>query len=131
MIGLDTNIIIRYLTQDNEIQSKLATKLIEETISIENPGFITLLTLVEISWVLETCYKQNKTDICNVLNEILVTKQLQVEKKESAFLALKQSKTLNADFSDALIFVISDKEGCEKTLTFDKKAQRVGMELLS
>ena len=67
MIGLDTNIIIRYLTQDNEIQSKLATKLIEETISIENPGFITLLTLVEISWVLETCYKQNKTDICNVL----------------------------------------------------------------
>lgn len=130
MIGLDTNIVIRYLTQDDIKQSKIATKLIESTLTAKIPGFITLLTLVEISWVLESCYDQSKLDVVALLNELLITKQLLVERKDMAYIALKRSKESNADFSDALIAVISENEGCERTYTFDKKAQTVGMELL-
>jgi len=130
MIGLDTNIVIRYLTQDDIKQSKIATRLIESILTTKDPGFITLLTLVEISWVLESCYDQNKVNIINILGELLITKQLLVERKDMAHIALKRCKDFNADFSDALIAVISENEGCDKTYTFDKKAQAVGMELL-
>jgi predicted nucleic-acid-binding protein len=50
MIGLDTNVVIRYITQDDEAQALKATQVIENEISSKNPGFITLITLIEISW---------------------------------------------------------------------------------
>jgi predicted nucleic-acid-binding protein len=131
MIGLDTNIIIRYLTQDDKKQSKLATQLIEQTLSTEFPGFITLLTLVEISWVLESCYGSSKADVSKLLSDLLVSKQLLIERKDMAYIAIKRCKASNADFSDALITVISELEGCKKMFTFDKKAQTVGMEILT
>lgn len=131
MIGLDTNIIIRYITQDDVKQSRLATHLIESKLSVKNPGFITLLSLVEISWVLDSCYELKKIDIINILSELLISKELLVERKDAAYMAIKRCKASNADFSDTLIAVVSELEGCEKIVTFDKRAQKVGMEILS
>lgn len=131
MIGLDTNVIIRYITQDDPKQAAKANELIESKLTTQNPGFITLISLIEITWVLESCYGQNKQDVLNIVHGILTTKQFLVEKTDVAYLAMKRCVGLNkADFSDALIAVLAEREGCEKILTFDKKAISIGMELL-
>jgi predicted nucleic-acid-binding protein len=131
MIGLDTNVVIRYITQDDEAQALKATQVIENEISSKNPGFITLITLIEIAWVLESCYSQNKEDILNVLLGLLTTKQFLVERADLAYLALKRCQdSPKSDFSDALICVTAEQEGCSDVLTFDKKAKSVGMKVI-
>ncbi len=131
MIGIDTNIIIRYLTQDDPIQANLANKLIEEELNQSNPGFITLISLIEISWVLKRCYSQTKDQIINVIAQLLETRQLLIENQECAYLALKKFSSGNADYADSLITVLSEQAGCNKIVTFDKKAKSVGMKILS
>ena len=131
MIGLDTNIIVRYITQDDAKQALIATKVVEDELSAGNPGFITLITLVEITWVLESCYDQSKQDILDILHGLLTTKQLMVERGDVAYLAIKRCRlSSKADFSDAVITVLSEQEGCSEVLTFDKKAKSVGMRVL-
>ncbi|MBF0265710.1 MAG: type II toxin-antitoxin system VapC family toxin [Gammaproteobacteria bacterium] len=127
MIGLDTNIIIRYLTQDDPEQSIIASELIENKLDSQNPGFISLIVLIEVVWVLKISYQQNKADLSNVIESLLTTKQLMIEKPASAYKALRYWQNGNGDFSDALTAVISKENGCQNTLTFDKKATSVGM----
>ena len=112
MIGLDTNVLIRYLTQDDEEQAAKANKLIDNKLSLNKPGFITLISLVEIIWVLESCYGQTKDEIIGVLHSLLTTKQLLVESADTAYLAVKRYAAGKADFSDALIAIISENRGC-------------------
>lgn len=130
MIGLDTNVVIRYLTQDDAKQAAKANKLIEEQLSLQSPGFITAITMVEIVWVLESCYKQNRDDISKVLYSLLTTKQLVIESADKVYLALRRYGNASADFSDALIAIVAEQEGCERVVTFDKQAVKVGMELI-
>ena len=130
MIGLDTNVVIRYLTQDDARQAAKANKLIEEQLSPKSPGFITAITMVEIVWVLESCYKQNRDDISKVLYSLLTTKQLVVESADKVYLALRRFGNTSADFSDALIAIVAEQEGCDRVVTFDKQAVKVGMELI-
>ncbi|PFG11792.1 PIN domain-containing protein [Marinobacter sp. LV10MA510-1] len=127
MIGLDTNVLVRYLTQDDAAQSALANQVIEEQLTPRNPGFISSIVLVEVVWVLETCYNQTQSAIEAIVNGLLTTRQLVVDEADLVYLALKRFSGGNADFSDALIAVISENRGCSSTLTFDKKAQSVGM----
>ncbi|MBX2808044.1 MAG: type II toxin-antitoxin system VapC family toxin [Cellvibrionaceae bacterium] len=127
MIGLDTNVLIRYITQDDAIQAKKATLLIENELTERNLGFVTLIALIELSWVLGSCYEQNKVSIIRVVEALLTTKQIMIERADLAHLALKDYQAANGDFSDALISRISIDNGCSKILTFDKKAQSVGM----
>lgn len=130
MIGLDTNVLVRYLTQDNAKQAAKTNKLIEKTLTTQNPGSITLITLVEIVWVLESCYEQKKDGILDVIHALLTTRQLRIERADMVYLASKRYTTGQADFSDALITVISENDGCDSIVTFDKKAVSVGMTLL-
>ena len=130
MIGLDTNVVIRYLTQDDAKQAAKANKLIEDQLSLQSPGFITAITMVEIVWVLESCYKQNRDDISKVLYSLLTTKQLVIESADKVYLALRRYGNASADFSDALIAVVAEQEGCDRVVTFDKQAVNVGMELI-
>lgn len=100
-------------------------------LTISSPGFISLIVMVEISWVLESCYAQSRDQILNVLFGLLTTKQLIVENADAAYLAIKRCKDLlKADFSDALIAVISEQNGCNATLTFDKHAKKIGMQII-
>ena len=131
MIGIDTNIIIRYITQDDETQSQKANDLIDNQLSIKQQGFITLLSMVEISWVLESCYKQDRHEVLSILNDLLAIRQLVVEQSDIAYLAIKRChENTKTDFSDALIAIINEHKGCDVTYTFDKNAQKVGMTLL-
>lgn len=127
MIGLDTNVLVRYLTQDDPIQAAIANKLIEDQLTSRNPGFIASIVLIEVIWVLETCYDQTKEAIQEVVNALLTTKQLVVDEADLVYLATKRFYNGNADFSDALIAVIGEHRGCSSVLSFDKKARSVGM----
>ena len=122
MIGLDTNVMVRYLVQDDEQQSKLATDLIEDQCSTESPLFINEITLCEIIWVLKRAYGYEKTVILDILQQLLACKDLVFSSHSEASLALRDYEVGNADFSDYFIGQLNKKHGCAFTYSFDKKA---------
>lgn len=131
MIGLDTNVIVRYLTNDDPEQFKLAENILETELNSHNQGFISLIVLIETVWVLKSCYQQDKDSLIHIIESLLTTKQIYIEKSDYAFRALRLWQKGNGDYSDALITIISNENNCEYILTFDKKATSVGMKLLS
>lgn len=130
MIGLDTNVVVRFLTQDDAAQAARVNDLFERQLSAHSPGYITLIVLVEVVWVLEACYQQTRSDIESLIHDLLITKQLVIEASDWVYLALKRFASGRADFSDALIAVVAENQGCSSVVTFDKKATSVGMRLL-
>lgn len=131
MIGLDTNVLVRYIAQDDPVQSARAEKFIETECSESSPGFIGLVTLAELVWVSESCYAAKRTEIVNLLRRILGTKQLVVQGVETVWQALRLFETGHADFADCLVERIAAAEGCARTVTFDKAAAKAGMTLLT
>ncbi|MGB5439408.1 MAG: type II toxin-antitoxin system VapC family toxin [Gammaproteobacteria bacterium] len=122
MIGLDTNVVIRYLVQDDKKQSAAATRFIEKSLTTDAPGFINHICLCEIVWVLQRCYGVTKPQLREIIEALLATKQLNVENVEVTWKALRAFDANNADFCDALISQVNIHSGCEHTVTFDKKA---------
>ena len=130
MIGLDTNVLVRYVAQDDAKQSLQATRLIE-ALTVEAPGFISAVTVAELVWVLTGCYGSTKTEICAVLEALLRTKELVVDQAETVWKALKMFRGSGGDFADCLIERSGSVVGCEHTVTFDKGAARnCGMHLV-
>jgi predicted nucleic-acid-binding protein len=122
MIGIDTNVIVRYIVQDNPEQAKAASKLIEQTCSSDDPGFINHIVLCEIVWVLRRNYKLNKANICQVIEQILRTDKLVVEDIQLVWRALQTFKAAKADFSDCLLGQKNLQAGCTYTATMDDAA---------
>jgi predicted nucleic-acid-binding protein len=125
VIGLDTNVIVRYVAQDDPRQSAAATRLMEKTLSTEEPGFVSLVTMCEVAWVLAECYGADRSRIRAVLQGLLETRQLVVESAELAWRALRSREGSAADFSDALIGEVAIAAGASKVLTFDKAAAKL------
>lgn len=131
MIGLDTNILVRYLTQDDAAQAKKASALIE-SFSAEAPGCIALVSVVELVWVLQGCYHSDKDDLIKVLDTLLRTKSLVVQHADVMWQALRRYASTNADFADCLIERLNHAAGCDHTATFDRNAAKSsGMLLLN
>ncbi|MGE0084347.1 MAG: PIN domain-containing protein [Desulfococcaceae bacterium] len=122
MIGLDTNVLIRYIVQDDEQQSLIATNFIENQCSAENPAFINEITLCEIVWVLKRAYHYDKTVILAVLKQLLGIDDVCISSHTEAWAAYSDYKTGTADFSDYFMARINKKFGCQFTFSFDKKA---------
>jgi predicted nucleic-acid-binding protein len=115
MIGLDTNVLVRYLTQDDPSQSALANQLIEQTLAEEKKLFINHIVLCELVWVLTRAYDYPKFTVIEVIEKILLAHQFEIEDKSSVLEALNDFKTSRADFADCLIGVKNRNAGCEKT----------------
>lgn len=131
MIGVDTNVLVRYLTQDDPRQSAIATRFIEARLSEENPGFVSAVTLCEIAWVLAVSYGADRKRIRQTVESLLTTKQLVIEGAELVWKALRTSEGGQGDFSDALIGQIAAAHGCERTVTFDRAAGKLaGFDML-
>ena len=122
MIGIDTNVLIRYIVQDDPIQSPLAGKFIEENCTKANPGFVSHIVLCELAWVLKRAYGCSKKVIVDVISQILSTAELRVEKSQCAWLALREFQSGMGGYSDYLIGVSHRQEGGAHTVTFDRKA---------
>jgi len=121
MIGIDTNVLVRYIVQDDEQQAAVATRCIESC-SVETPGWISVIVLCETVWVLSRAYGYDKMTVQSVLQRIFLACELAVEQQKYAWSALRDYAQGNADFSDYLIMHLNRFAGCEYTVTFDKKA---------
>jgi predicted nucleic-acid-binding protein len=131
MIGLDTNILVRHLVQDDPVQSQKATALIEERLTEGNPGFISTVVMVETAWVLERSYALADHEIAGAIERILQIEVLVVENESDIFTAMMAVREGRGSFADALIGAINAQAGCSRTVTFDRKALRLpGFELL-
>ena len=122
MIGLDTNVFIRYIVQDDPEQAQLASQIIENQCTVENPAFINEITLCEIVWVLKRAYRYDKTVILTIVQQLLNTQEIYISSQTEASLAYTDYQQGNADFSDYFIARINKKFGCPHTFLFDKKA---------
>ena len=135
MIGLDTNVLARYLTQDDVRQAALASRLIENDLTIARPGFISLVVLAELCWVLSRLYSVTMDELADMISDLLNTPQIQVERREVVQAAIRRfspGKNRKAGLVDALIAEIASSEGCSLIVTFDKAAVRAaGMTLLA
>ncbi len=125
MIGLDTNILVRHLVQDDPVQSQKATALIEERLTEGNPGFISTVVMVETAWVLERSYSLADHEIAGAIERILQIESLIVENQPEVFTAMTALKEGRGSFADALIGALAVKAGCLRILTFDRKALRL------
>jgi len=125
MIGLDTNILIRYLTQDDPVQSPTAADIIERRLSAADPGFVSVVTMAEVVWVLDRAYGLTDREIAATIERILQVDVLVVENEQEVFAAMVALKQRRGEFADALIAELGVRAGCTCTLTFDKKALRL------
>jgi predicted nucleic-acid-binding protein len=130
MIGLDTNILVRYLTQDDPRQSRRATEIIEQRLTEETPGFVSIVAMVEIVWVLERAYGLPAHKIASAVERMLQTDVLVIENEQEVFTAMIALKEGQGSFADSVIAGLGARAGCSGTLTFDRKAARLrGFEL--
>lgn len=130
MIGLDTNILVRYLAQDDAIQSPQATQLLE-SLRADSPGFVSLVALVETAWVLEDRYGAARTRVVETVEALLASRELIVEQADLVRQAAAKFRSTRADFADCLIERAGHAAGCEHTATFDRKAAKMeGMTLV-
>jgi predicted nucleic-acid-binding protein len=130
MIALDSNVIIRYLVQDDVAQSARATHLIEEELSEAQQGFVTLIVLVETGWVLKRLYSVNELEWRQAVRDLLQIRQLAVESRDLVAGALARLGSKKGDLADALVTESSTRAGCSKVVTFDRQAVASGMTLL-
>jgi predicted nucleic-acid-binding protein len=124
MTGLDTNILVRYLTQDDPLQSRKATEIIEHRLSEVNPGFVSVVTTAETVWVLDRAYGFSSREIAAAIERILQVEVLVVHHEQEVFAAMIALKQGRSSFADALIAELGAQAGCVHTLTFDQKALR-------
>jgi len=130
MIGLDTNVLVRYVAQDDPKQSPKATRLIE-SLTADAPGFVSVVSVVELVWVLTGCYGSTKGEISEVLETLLRTKEIVVAQADTVWKALRMFQDGKADFADCLIDRTANEAGCSHTATFDRNAAKTcGMQLI-
>ena len=130
MIGLDTNVLVRYIMQDDARQSPLATRLVE-SLSSEASGFVPMVSFVELAWVLSSAYDLERAQLVSAFETLLRTKEIVVERAETVWKALRLFQSGNADFADCLIERSASAAGCEVTMTFDRDAAKTcGMTLV-
>jgi len=130
MIGLDTNVLVRYVAQDDSRQSPKASRLIE-SLTPDSPGYVSLVSVVELVWVLTGCYALTKDEICEVLETLLRIKEIVVANADVVWKAVRLYKAGKADFADCLIELTAQEAGCSFTATFDRDAAKhCGMKLI-
>jgi predicted nucleic-acid-binding protein len=127
MIGLDTNVLVRYLTQDDPDQAARATRMIEQELTADAPGFIGLVVLVETAWVLQRLYRASPEEIRETVTDLLGSSAIVVENRDVVARALAISKQNGCGFADAIITASALHAGCEKVLSLDRGTVRAGM----
>lgn len=130
MIGLDTNVLVRYVVQDDKKQAAQATALIE-SFNDDEQGFISLVALVEFHWIVRRTYKANRREAEALIRDWLIAREIVVEHADAIQRAIDRTND-QFEFPDALIGELGLRAGCEYTATFDSAAAKlVGMRLLT
>jgi predicted nucleic-acid-binding protein len=131
VIGIDTNVLLRNFLNDDAIQGRVAQRFMG-SLSAEDPGWISLATVVEFVWVLRTKNRASRDLIASAIELLLVQDAFIIEQDAVVASAVRQFRSTRADFADCLIAASARAAGCSKTVTFDRVAERdAGMELIS
>lgn len=131
MIGLDTNLLVRYVTDDDAEQSPLAGRFIEHELHAGQPGYISLVALAELAWVLRSRYQATVAEVAVVIEELASDHRFRLQDVQAVWLALEMVEDGGTDFPDALICALHGLAGCTRSVTFDRNAARLpGMTLL-
>ena len=130
MIGLDTNVLVRYIMQDDAKQALKATKLVGSLTAAE-AGFVSLVSVVELGWVLSSSYDLDRGQVSRAFELLLRTKTVVVDRADEVTRALRVFKASSADLADCLIERTAASAGCGRTMTFDVGAAKTsGMTLI-
>lgn len=122
MIGLDTNILVRFFAKDDQKQFEKVYQLFEQS----NTNFlISYPVLVEVIWVLQRSYGFDKEQLVFILEELNVTENFTFPNHVAVSNAIDSYRNSSADFSDCLIGVLNKNNGCNTTYTFDKDASEL------
>jgi len=125
MLGIDTNVLVRFLVQDDEVQFDRARKLIKREVAAGRRVYINHLVLMETEWVLRSRYAVSKDRIIEVLSGLLESVDVQFEDEAVIEEAIFNWKEASADFADCLIGAKNRRTGCTATATFDNKASKL------
>lgn len=125
MKGLDTNILVRFVTLDEERQANAVLKLFEDTNKKGQQLFVPLIVVLELLWVLESGYDLSNDDMLMALERLSGLSVLKFEHDDCILALTEQGRHLKIDLSDLLIGIVAARHGATSTLTFDKKASRI------
>ena len=131
MIGLDTNILLRFYLKDDPVQSPKAHQVVN-SLSPREQGWVSLATILELIWVVRKKKRAGRDQISSLLESLLTQDVLVLEQSEVVARAIQRFRTTKADFADCLVAESARAAGCSKTLTFAQIAARdLGMELIA
>ncbi len=132
MIALDTNVFVRYLTDDDARPSPAATRFIEESLSPERPGCVGLVTLAELAWALKSRHRASASEVMVVIEELASDARFSLQDSHAVWLALDMAESAGADLPDAMLAALASVNGCTNGVVFDKSAARLpGMRALA
>jgi predicted nucleic-acid-binding protein len=121
MTGLDTNVLVRYLTEDDPIQARRAAACIGTVVARGGKCFISAIVVCELAWVLRGAYDVSKADLLRTLDRLVATAQFVIGDKDVVRAAIAAYRAGKADFADYVIGAIHQQAGCEVTVTFDRR----------
>jgi predicted nucleic-acid-binding protein len=131
MIGIDTNLLVRLIVNDDERQSLAVERFIQQHSSSEDPCYISNIVLVETVWVLQTAYGFARTSVAGALAHLLEVEQFDFDSPDDVAAAVDDFRHRGVDFADCLLGRMNIFAGCEHTITFDRKAAKLpGFKLL-
>jgi len=126
MTGVDTNVLVRYITRDHPEQYRAAKRHLESSCTQEAPGYVNVIVLCELAWVLSTAYGAGQEEVARVIDQLLRTRQLQIQHRDQVRSALAEYRDSKAGFPDCLIGQLNREEGADETVTFDQDAAELG-----
>jgi predicted nucleic-acid-binding protein len=121
MIGVDTNVLVRYVTRDEPRQAAEAERLLRRC-TAEDPAFVNDMVLCEVAWVLAAAYRYGRGAIADVIEAVLRTPSLRVVDPQRCWSALARFREGRADYADCLTGFVNRSYGCRTTATFDRDA---------
>lgn len=124
MKALDTNILLRYIENDDGIQSKKVGDLVDNAIINKERFFVSVLVVLELDWVLSSSFKLDRQEIIEILLDLMELEVFDFQYETVVKKTLLFAKTNSYDLSDLLIGAIAKANDCTTTLTFDKKASK-------
>ena len=131
MIGLDTNILVRFFAQDDPQQTQKARAVLG-SLTVDEPGWVGTATILELVWVMESTFRSGRSTVVGMLTQLLSREEIVIEQGDALRSGVLLFRSGNADFADCLIASSAKSAGCIRTLTFDRIAARgAGMELVS
>ncbi|MDR0415832.1 MAG: type II toxin-antitoxin system VapC family toxin [Propionibacteriaceae bacterium] len=131
MIGLDTNVLLRYLAADDPVQSPAARDLLEAR-TADDPAYISLVTLLETCWTLRSAFGRDRAAVNAVVGALAALDEIVLQEPAAVAEALAVAEGWPADFPDALVAVLGRRAGCGQTATFDRRAAAIpGMALVA